>query len=83
MDKARAATAEVAKGHEGPMLHIAVRTVLHVPIEPGNADGHTFGQIIDGQLEEAAMRGDTVEGFELEIPTGVWSDFRNQVNGTA
>lgn len=81
MDKATR-IAEARPAHTGPMLHIAVRTVLHVPIEAGNANGNTFGQIIDQQLEEAAMRGDIVEGFEIEIPKDVWSDFSRTVNDT-
>jgi hypothetical protein len=60
------------------MLHVSIREVRHIPLEPGR--GPSIGQMMDQLMEETAMNGGVIEGFELEITPDHWQEYAGLVN---
>jgi len=53
----------------------------HVPITQGKNGDYTFGQILDQQLESAALAGDEIREVTLEINEDVWQETIRRAQG--
>lgn len=59
-------------------ITMSVVTERHVPIFSGFSG--SWGDVVNANLEEAAMNGDTVTSFTLDIPKETWDKFAKSVN---